>query len=204
MQALLQQGLELLPAAARALRERLPNLVIVMCGDGIAKPGLERECRGLANVRMLPLQCSSRLNDLLGLADVHLLPQHAEAADLVMPSKLTGMLSSGRPVLATAHEGTELANVVSGVGLVVPPGDLPAFTAALIELAESVELRTELGAAARRYAENRLARGRVLFDFEQALKQCVGKPPAPKLESNAASSPPGNSAGLKLTQNTPP
>ncbi len=199
-----KQGLELLPAAARALRERLPNLVIVICGDGVAKAGLERECRGLSNVRMLELQCSTRLGDLLGLADVHLLPQHAEAADLVMPSKLTGMLSSGRPVLATAHEGTELANVVAGVGLVVPPGDLDAFTAALIVLAESATLRAELGAAARRYAEDRLARGRVLFDFEQALKQCVGKLPVPKIESNTASSSAGSAAGLKLTQNTPP
>jgi hypothetical protein len=35
-----------------------------------------------------------RLNDLLNLADIHLLPQNARAADLVMPSKLTGMLAS--------------------------------------------------------------------------------------------------------------
>ena len=32
------------------------------------------------------------------MADIHLLPQRA--ADLVMPSKLTGMLASGRPVVA--------------------------------------------------------------------------------------------------------
>jgi hypothetical protein len=38
-----------------------------------------------------------RLNELLNLADIHLLPQNARAADLVMPSKLTGMLASGRP-----------------------------------------------------------------------------------------------------------
>lgn len=177
-----KQGLELLPAAARALREKLPGLMFVLCGDGVAKPGLERECAGLPNVRLLPLQPAARLGELLGMADVHLLPQHPDAADLVMPSKLTGMLSSGRPVLATAHPGTELANVVQGLGAVVPPNDLPAFTAALTQLAESAELRTQLGAAARRYAEDRLARGRVLVDFEQALRRCVGTlgPSAPQ------------------------
>ena len=44
---------------------------------------------------------------LLGMADIHLLPQRADAADLVMPSKLIGMFASGRPVLATAHLGTD-------------------------------------------------------------------------------------------------
>ncbi len=31
-----------------------------------------------------------------------------------MPSKLTGMLSSGRPVIATADPGTQVARVVAG------------------------------------------------------------------------------------------
>ena len=42
---------------------------------------------------------------LLATADIHLLPQRADAADLVMPSKLTGMLASARAVVATAHVG---------------------------------------------------------------------------------------------------
>lgn len=168
-----KQGLELLPAAARALQHRLPHLVFVLCGDGVAKAGIERECAGLSNVRLLPLQPAARLCELLGMADVHLLPQQVGAADLVMPSKLTGMLSSGRPVLATAAAGTELAMVVAGLGTVVPPGDLAAFTAALLALAESATLREELGLAARRYAEDRLSGTRVLGEFEAALARCV-------------------------------
>ena len=170
-----KQGLELLPAAARLLRERMPQLYFVLCGDGVFKPALERDCAGLANVRLLPLQPAERLGELLGMADIHLLPQHAQAADLVMPSKLTGMLSSGRPVVTTAHPGTELAAVVAGCGKVVPPSDLPAFAEALVTLAESAELRAELGGAARTYAETHLARDRVLVDFELALKRVIGQ-----------------------------
>ena len=177
-----KQGLELLPAAARLLRERMPRLYFVLCGDGVFKPTIERDCAGLENVRLLPLQPSERLGELLGIADIHLLPQHAQAADLVMPSKLTGMLSSGRPVITTAHPGTELAAVVAGCGKVVPPSDLPAFAEALVTLAESVELRAELGAAARAYAETHLARDRVLVDFELALKQvCQALPMRPEV-----------------------
>lgn len=170
-----KQGLELLPAAAGQLRDREPSLYFVLCGEGVFKPTIERECAGLTNVRLLPLQPSRRLGELLGMADIHLLPQQVQAADLVMPSKLTGMLSSGRPVIATAHPGTELADVVAGRGIVVPPGDPGAFVEGLIKLTRDAALRAELGAAARSYAEAYLARDRVLGDFEAALKGCVGK-----------------------------
>lgn len=180
-----KQGLELLPASARELLDRLPNLVFVLCGDGVFKPSIERDCAGLANVRILPLQPSARLGELLGMADIHLLPQSAQAADLVMPSKLTGMLSSGRPVLATAHPGTELATVVKGCGIVVPPSDRPAFVEALVTLCGSAEMRTKLGAAARHYAESHLARDRVLVDFELSLKRCIGGAVVSKPEPQA-------------------
>ena len=113
-----KQGLELLPAVARALKDRLPNLVIVMCGDGVAKAGLERECRGLANVRMLPLQCRrTRLGELLGMADIHLLPQQARGCrprDAVEADRHDVQRPSRRS--QPRMPGTELANVVAGRG----------------------------------------------------------------------------------------
>ncbi len=110
-----KQGLELLADVARLS----PELVFVFCGNGVGRVDLVQRCAGLNNVHFLDLQPMARLNELLAMADVHLLPQRADAADLVMPSKLTGMLASGRPVLATAHLGTELANVVNGSPLPV-------------------------------------------------------------------------------------
>ena len=78
-------------------------------------------------------QAQGRLGELLGLADIHLLPQCPQAEDLVLPSKLTGMLSSGRPIVATCHEGTEMAHVVSKCGVVVPPDDQAALVMDLID-----------------------------------------------------------------------
>ena len=68
-----------------------------------------------------------RLCDLLNLADVHLLPQSRGIADLVLPSKLGGMLASGKPVLATADEGSELYEVLQSSSVVVPAGDSAAI-----------------------------------------------------------------------------
>jgi colanic acid biosynthesis glycosyl transferase WcaI len=44
--------------------------------------------------------------------DLHVLTQDRGAADLVLPSKLGGMLASGRRVLMMADPGTELHDLL--------------------------------------------------------------------------------------------
>jgi colanic acid biosynthesis glycosyl transferase WcaI len=130
---------------------------------------MERAAQDLSNIHWLPLQPSERLNALLNAADIHLLPQRADAADLVMPSKLTGMLASGRPIVTTAARGTQVAQVVSTAGVVVPPGDAASFAAAIARLAEDPERRVSLGRLAREHALKHLDRDAVLEGLEVAL-----------------------------------
>jgi colanic acid biosynthesis glycosyl transferase WcaI len=126
---------------------------------------LEAQCAGLPNVLFIDLQPLERLNNLLGMADIHLLPQRANAADLVMPSKLSGMLASGRSIVAGTGADTEIARVLEGRGLLVPPEDPAAFAKAILELARDKVLRQRLGASARRFAEEELGRDHVLNRF---------------------------------------
>lgn len=146
-----KQGLEVIVEVARAL-EAEEEILFVLCGEGPAKHGLAKQAEGLQNVMFLPLQKPARLNDLLNMADIHLLPQRADVEDLVMPSKLGPMMASGRPVVATASEGTQLASVVTGCGVVVAPGDAVALERAIRRLASDREWRQRLGAKAREVA----------------------------------------------------
>lgn len=164
----LKQGLELLGEAAERMRNE-SSLYFVFGGQGPGREVLEQQCAGLPNVRFLGLQPTERLNDWLGLADIHLLPQRADVADLVMPSKLTGMLASGRPVLATALPGTGVALAVQESGRAVAPGDIETFVAALRAMAGDPALRHALGHAAREQALATLARDSLLQRFEQSL-----------------------------------
>lgn len=164
----LKQGLEILGEAATSLRER-HELYFVFGGQGPGRDALEAQCGKLPNVRFLDLQPTERLNDWLGLADIHLLPQRADVADLVMPSKLTGMLASGRPVLATAAPGTGVAIALEQSGRIVTPGDIRAFVSELDALASDADLRRSLGQAARQQAETCLAREAILCSFEQSF-----------------------------------
>lgn len=160
-----KHGLQAIPAMASRLQD-VKKLVFVICGDGVLKAQLQELSAGLPNVRFLPLQPVERLGELLAMADIQLLTQSPGAQDLVMPSKLGGMLASGRPIVATSHPGTEIVRVVHGRGIVVPPDDLDALIGAVAELAAQPEARRRLGAAARRYAEEHLARECVLAQFE--------------------------------------
>lgn len=164
-----KQGASLLVAAARHLREDV-RIRFVICGEGPARAAVEAGTDGLPNVRLLPLQPVERLPALLAAADIHLLPQLAGAEDLVLPSKLSGMLASGRPVVATVSARSGIAGEVGPGGLIVPAGDTEAFARGIRLLADDPDRRAEMGRHARERAQAYWARDRVLAGFEARLR----------------------------------
>jgi colanic acid biosynthesis glycosyl transferase WcaI len=167
-----KQGLELLVAVMEQLAD-VPNLVWLLAGEGPTKGALAEATAGMAQVRLLPLQPVERLNAWLNLADVHLLPQKAGAADVVLPSKLLGILASGRPVVASSPAGSELGNLAEEAGLRVDPENPAAFAAAVRRLVGDGMLRQRLGARARQLAEERFGQEAVLRQLEQELEALV-------------------------------
>lgn len=162
-----KQGLELIIEAAAATRDSHPSLQFVLCGNGPVKPILSQMASGLDNVHFLDLQPQDRVSELLNTADIHLLPQRVQVSDLVLPSKLAGMLASGRPVVAMAAPGTGIALEATGAGLVIAPGDAQALASAIIELAADPALRARLGAVARARAELKWDRISIMRSLER-------------------------------------
>jgi colanic acid biosynthesis glycosyl transferase WcaI len=167
-----KQGVETLADVAQALAGTPVHLLLA--GAGAAAERLARATAGMAQVHWLPLQPVERLNDLLNAADLHLLPQRPNAADLVMPSKLAFMLASGKPVVAGAAPGTALARAIEGCGIAVAPGDAKAMAAAIGELAKDAPRRLRLGEQARRRATAEWDREAILSGYEKVLLGSVG------------------------------
>jgi len=165
-----KQGTEIIVQAAWLLLDRT-DLLFIICGEGANRSQLEKQAVGLNNILFVDLQPTERLSELLGLASVHLLPQIAGAADLVLPSKLTNMLASGRPIVATAERGTGIATEVDGCGIVVPPADPQGMAAAIRQLIDDNLMSAELGRAARARAEERFSKNAILGRFEISLRQ---------------------------------
>jgi colanic acid biosynthesis glycosyl transferase WcaI len=147
-----KQGLDLVVEAARALETRAPRVKFLLCGEGPYRPTLERLATGLTNVRIIDFQDEALFSRLLGTADMHLLPQRAEAADLVLPSKLGGMLASGRPVIAMAGLNTGIAVELKDVGRIVNPESSLDLAYAIETSSHSRARRKDLGAKARQQA----------------------------------------------------
>jgi colanic acid biosynthesis glycosyl transferase WcaI len=168
-----KQGLEILVEAAIRLHDQR-HIQWVIAGEGSARARLEAMSAGIDNIRWLPLQPLERLNELLNLADIHVLPQRPDAADLVMPSKLTGMLASGRAIVATAVPDTQVGKVMDECGVLVSPGDSDALAEAVFRLAGDHEQRADLGKKARDYAEKNLGYDMIMSRFEQEALALVG------------------------------
>lgn len=150
-----KQGLDLAIDAAAALEGSHPDIHFILAGEGPHKSRLVEMAAGRSRVHFLGLQPNESFNELMATADFHLIPQKAEAADLVLPSKLGAVLASGRPVIAMASQGTGLAAEVENAGLVIPPGETQALAAAIARLSADRELCEKLGAEGRRRSVER-------------------------------------------------
>ena len=105
-----------------------------------------------------PTSRGSCFRDSLSAADIHYLGLVRGLAGYVVPSRLNGILSAGRPVIVAADSESEPVAVVeaAGCGVAVPPGDAgstrsrdsDAPTPASVDLAELGARRAQLDRAA--------------------------------------------------------
>lgn len=170
-----KQGLELIIEAAQSFISQ-PEVKFMIFGSGGGKPklkGLVKEF-GLTNVTFHPLQSYEKLSALLAIADIHLVLQKKSASDLVLPSKLTGILAAGGCALVSAVPGTTLYDSIAKhqMGILIEPESKEALVLA-IRKALSTDL-TLYKINARRYAEQYLSKETTLKVFMQQLKQVVG------------------------------
>jgi colanic acid biosynthesis glycosyl transferase WcaI len=169
-----KQGLDAIIRAASAFKND-PTIKFVICGSGGGKDKLVQQAEEslLSNVFFFPLQPYEKLSALLAMADVHLVLQKASAADLVMPSKLTGILAAGGCALITASEGTTLYDVVHQfqMGILVQPENDQALQDGIrIALFNDTAIYKE---NARNYAQQFLEKEQILRNFEQNASKLV-------------------------------
>jgi colanic acid biosynthesis glycosyl transferase WcaI len=155
--------------AAIGLEKSHPHIHFILAGEGPHKMRLEQLATGHGNIHFLGLQPIDSFNQLMATADFHLIPQKAEAADLVLPSKLGAIFASARPVIAMAEEGTGLAAEVTDAGLVIPPGDSSALELAICQLSEAPALREHYGEEGRKRALDRWDRRTIVRRWSDAM-----------------------------------
>lgn len=169
-----KQGLEVILDAAQVLQYR-KDILFIIVGDGAHKENLLQSCqqKQLKNIQFYPLQPYDQLPHLLRLADIHLVIQKRWAAEAVLPSKLTSILSVGGHCVITADQDTELGRLVMenpGIATLIPPEDKDSFIQKISELCDTPNIdSSHINLIARKYAEEKLGKERILKQFEQDL-----------------------------------
>lgn len=151
-----QDGVEGLVPVLAALRGAAHGLDarLTVVGDGDARPLLEAELarEGVADcVTFTGWVALERVPELLAAADVCVDP--APATDVNQRStmmKIAEYLSLGKPVVA--YDLLEARRTAGEAALLVPPGDVEAFTDAIAMLARDPGMRLALADHARRRA----------------------------------------------------
>jgi colanic acid biosynthesis glycosyl transferase WcaI len=178
--------------AAAALSD-LPDLVVLLVGDGSEKPklvGLART-RGLSNVRfadpvppaaVLPLYRRAAI----GIATIRDLP-------ISVASRPTRVISAMAAGVAMVYAGTgdaaELLRL-AGAGIVTPPGDGQALAAAVRQLLADPAAARAMGERGRAHVERHLIWSVIIRDFHDELVR--------RLEARRDARPgSGGSAGLR-------
>lgn len=168
-----KQGLEVLVDAAARLLDH-PEIKIVVFGEGAARERLRESAnqQNLSNLIFFPIKPYEEIPRVLAMADIHLVVQKRAASDLVMPSKLVGILSAGGASIVSADAGTSLSDVVleNGLGWVIEPDQGDILAQAILKAINSPSLST-YRINARRYAEENLSEQEILPRFEAMLKE---------------------------------
>lgn len=168
-----KQGIEIIVDVAGLVSSNA-DIQIVVVGDGAARDEIVALAgkRSLTNITFLPVQSEVMLPNMLHDADLHLVIQKHEASEIVLPSKLTNILASGKPCIVTAHKGTELEAIVSlnALGVTVEPDNAEALAQAINRRLLDKRGSDEMGKNAGAYARKYLNMDNILYQFEKELE----------------------------------
>ncbi len=172
----LTQRLEEFVEAARLLADE-PRVLFAFVGQGSQKATLQSlvQSQRLNNVRFFDYQPKSELAHSLSAADLHLVPLTRELSQCLMPSKLYGILASGRPYLTNAVPESELHQLTirHQVGLTVPPGNPVEIANVVRQASRNRESLVTMGANARKLAESQYSAESSMKQFRAVMYQAL-------------------------------
>jgi glycosyltransferase involved in cell wall biosynthesis len=158
------KGHRVLIAAAQEVVKAHPKTQFVLVGEGARRPDFETQARDLGlESNFLFLGRRSDVPAILACCDIAVLPSLAEG----LPNAVLEYLAAGLPVVATALGGN-LEIIQDGkTGLLVPPQDQQALSAALIKLLNEDNLTAQIAAAGHDYVKQNFSFERLVAGMEQ-------------------------------------
>jgi glycosyltransferase involved in cell wall biosynthesis len=156
-----QKGHRVLLEALPAVLRRFPRTRLVCAGEGALRSALQAQAHAVGldrAVRFVGQQAD--VADWLALADITVLPSFYEG----LPLAAVESLAAGRPMVATAVDGTPEVVVDGETGLLVAPGDGEGLARALCRLLADPAERQRLARTGRAWVSEH-------FDERQQVRR---------------------------------
>lgn len=167
----LLQDLHLIIACAKKLRI-YKDILFLIIGGGAKRDefiGMVKE-NNLTNVKVIQPVLHAELCDYINLADIGINANtNHPHNDMAIPVKMFSYMACAKPVLL-ANVG-EIASLVErhNIGICVPPGDVEAFTTAVLKFYNDRELCKQCGENGYRLVRERFSMDKLARDFSNAV-----------------------------------
>ncbi len=165
-----QKGHRFLIEALPEIVHENPGALFVFAGDGPLRGSLESTASALGVRRnVLFLGFRRDIVELMGAFDAFILPSLYEG----LPNAVLEAMACGKPVIATAVDGTPEAVTHERTGLLVPPRNPSTLAEAVLRFCRDPRRMREMGRNGRRRAVERFGLDRQISAFDELYRKLI-------------------------------
>ena len=147
------------------------QVVVISEGGGADWLRDQQKAKNMENLVLFPFQAQEDFPAILGTGDILVSLLNQDAGAYSVPSKVLSYLCAGRPLLLSIPLNNQAAQLVktANAGLAHAPDDTEGWLSSARMLMSRVQLRKEMGANARHYADRAFDIERITTEFEEIL-----------------------------------
>lgn len=155
--------------------KNIKDMIFVFVGAGAKKKELEKykQDNELENIVFIPYRPKNELNISLNAADVHFVVNAKGIKGVSVPSKIYGVLSSGKYVIGVLEENSEARNIINKAqcGRCVSPCDYDGFEKLISYAYKNRNGLADIGMCGRKYLENNLSMDVSISKYENLFNE---------------------------------
>ncbi|MCX8128914.1 MAG: glycosyltransferase family 4 protein [Clostridia bacterium] len=151
------------------------DIVFAFVGDGAKREELELwvKTNCINNIRFIPYQKKEEIIYSLNAADVHIVANKKGIKGVSVPSKIYGVMASGKYILGILEGGSEAASLIenSSCGCIIEPGDYSRLHSTIEAIIDTDKVSLAMsGIRGRKYLETYLRKGQAIEKYLSLFK----------------------------------
>ncbi|NFO47812.1 glycosyltransferase family 4 protein [Clostridium botulinum] len=153
--------------------EHIEDVIFAFIGDGTVKKKIENYAidNNIKNIKFISYQPKENLNYSLNSADIHWVVNAKGIKGISVPSKLYGVMASGKPVLGVLDKGSEARLILEDAecGICSEPGDYDDIYRKIKYVLNNKKIISSMGKNGRRYLENNLSKEVSILKYKENI-----------------------------------